>query len=139
MVKSGLNSDDLHSVELCGDGTRTPCVQDVIKQVFGKTELSRTLNAVECIARGASLQAAILSPTYHVAGFQVDDYNPLPVSITYQFGDKDEENKSKTMEIFPVGTSFPVTKSLSFKNKLGNMNLLLHYAENAPLMKGLPQ
>lgn len=140
LVLSGMKSEDLHSVELCGDGTRTPMVQEVIKKVFGKAELSRTLNALECIARGASLQAAILSPTYHVAGFQVEDYNPLPVSITYQFGsDKPEaEQKSKTMEIFPVGTSFPVTKSLSFKNKLGRMNLLLHYTEGAALMKGLP-
>jgi hypothetical protein len=31
------------------------------------------------------------------------------------------------MELFPVGSNFPITKSLSFKNKLGNMNLLLHY------------
>jgi len=43
------------------------------------------------------------------------------------------------MEVFPVGTSFPVTKTLSFKGKLGNMNVLLHYNdENSNLMKGLP-
>lgn len=74
-----------------------------------------------------------------MAGFAVEDYNALPVSITYNFTDKAEaEQKSKTMEIFPTGTSFPVTKSLSFKNKLGNMNLLLHYTEGCDLMKGLP-
>jgi len=62
------------------------------------------------------------------------------VSITYTFADKPDA--SKTMELFPIGSSFPVVKSLSFKNKLGNMNLLLHYAPNpdglAQLMKGLP-
>jgi hypothetical protein len=42
------------------------------------------------------------------------------------------------MTLFDVGTSFPVTKSLSFKNKLGNMNLLVHYQEGSKLMKGLP-
>lgn len=46
------------------------------------------------------------------------------------------------MELFPVGSNFPVTKSMSFKNKLGNMSCLLHYNNNpnnlAQLMKGLP-
>jgi len=132
LEKSGLNADDIDSIELIGDGTRTPIIQENIKQIFGKQELSRTLNALECIARGASLQAAILSPTYNVASFIVEDYNSLPLAITYQFTDKEEsEKKTKTMEIFALGSSFPVTKSLSFKNKLGNMDLLLHYAEGA--------
>jgi len=62
------------------------------------------------------------------------------MSITYSFTDKPETKKS--MEIFSVGSSFPVTKSLSFKNKVGNMNLMVHYSENkdgiVQLMKGLP-
>ena len=128
--------DDIHSVELVGDATRIPIIQAIAKQVFNKPELSRTLNALECLARGASLQAAILSPNFNVAAFQVEDYNALPISITYGFADKPEA--SKPMEMFPVGSNFPVTKCLTFKNKLGGMNLLLHYSEGANLMAGLP-
>lgn len=133
---SGLTSEDIDSVELIGDATRTPIVQETIKTVLGKEEVSRTLNALDTIARGASLQAAVLSPTYNVAAFNVEDYNSLPICITYTFADKPDA--PKMMTLFDVGSSFPVTKSLSFKNKLGQMNLLIHYQEGAKLMKGLP-
>jgi len=133
---SGLTSEDIDSIELVGDATRTPCIQETIKAVFGKEECSRTLNALDTVCRGACLQAAILSPTYNVAAFNVEDYNSLPISITYTFADKPDA--PKMMTLFDVGTSFPVTKSLSFKNKLGNMNLLIHYQEGSKLMQGLP-
>ena len=41
-------------------------IQEIIKQVFNKQELSRTLNSLETVARGASLQAAMLSPFFSV-------------------------------------------------------------------------
>lgn len=94
------------------------------------------MNATDFLARGASLQAAIISPTYNVAAFNVEDYNALPISITYAFNDKPEAGK--TMELFPAGSSFPVTKSLSFQNKLGGMNLMIHYREGVNLLPGLP-
>lgn len=95
------------------------------------------MNALECVCRGASLQAAYLSPNFNVSKFVVEDYNILPIAITYAFEDKPEAKK--TMELFQIGSNFPVTKSLSFKNKLGNMDLLIHYPKDCPnLMKGLP-
>jgi len=67
----------------------------------------------------------------------MEDYNSLPINITYSFEDKPDTKK--TMELFAQGTNFPITKSLAFKNKLGNMDLLIHYPTDAPgLMKGLP-
>jgi heat shock protein 4 len=72
---SGVNPDDLHSVELVGDATRTPKLQEIIKQVYGKQELLRTVNAVECLARGASLQAAILSSKYGGDPITIKDWN----------------------------------------------------------------
>jgi len=105
--------------------------------VFKKEELSRTLNALECACKGASLQAAYLCLSFNVSKYVMEDYNSLPVSITYSFDDKPESKK--TMELFPIGSNFPVTKSLSFKNKLGCMDLMIHYPQDCPgLMKGLP-
>jgi len=82
----------------------------------------------------------MLSPTMSARGFAVEDYNALPIAVTYHFAAEPE--KKKTMELFTVGSNFPLSKTLSFKNKLGNMSLLLHYASNpnnlATLMKGLP-
>jgi len=74
------------------------------------------------------MQAAMLSPSFAARSFSIEDYNALPLSVTYNFADKPETKK--TMELFSVGSNFPITKSLSFKNKLGNMNLLLHYNQD---------
>ena len=39
---------------MVGDATRIPIVIEKCKEVFGK-DVSRTLNSLECVARGASL------------------------------------------------------------------------------------
>ena len=62
----GLSLDKIDFVELVGDCTRTPIVQGIIKQIFEKEELSRTLNASECIARGSALNSAMITPHFTV-------------------------------------------------------------------------
>jgi len=70
-----------------------------------------------------------------VANFQVEEYNCEPISITYKFKGTD---KCVTKELFKKGTSFPSTKSITFDNKAGNLDLMVHYADDAALMEGLP-
>jgi heat shock 70kDa protein 4 len=55
LAKSGLSCDHVDYIELVGEGTRIPIIQECIKIVFGKKELSRTLNSQDCIARGCAL------------------------------------------------------------------------------------
>jgi heat shock protein 4 len=138
LAESGLKKEQIHSVELVGDATRIPLVQEKIKEVFGIEQCSRTLNSLECVARGASLQAAMLSPLFKVADFEVQEYNSLPVSITYNFG-QDAEKKSVTKELFTVGSNFPSTKTITFENKKGGMDLTVHYSNGVQLLPGLPQ
>jgi heat shock protein 4 len=59
---------------MVGEATRIPIVQERCKQVFGK-DVSRTLNSLECVARGCSLQAAMLSPLFKVSDYKVEEYN----------------------------------------------------------------
>ena len=77
----------------------------------------------------------MLSPNFQVATFSVEEFNLLPISITYKF--KDTE-KVSTKEIFKVGSSFPSTKSVTFENKVGNCQLMVHYSEGAKIDQGLP-
>jgi len=91
---------------LISDATRTPIIQEIIKQVFEKHELQRTLNALETIGRGASLQAAMLSPHFNVSKFIMEEWNSLPVTIDYKFNG---EEKGHTMEIIKKKSNFPVT------------------------------
>jgi len=121
-------------VELVGEATRIPiCIQQ-IKEVYGK-DPSRTLNSTDCIARGCALQAAMLSPNFQVAQFQIEEYNNFPVSIIYKFKGTD---KLSNKELFKVGSSFPSTKSITFDNKMGNLDLLIQYSEGANVMQGIP-
>jgi len=60
---SGASKDALSSVEVVGGSSRVPAVTRAIAEFFGK-EPSRTLNAKECVSRGAALQCAMLSPIF---------------------------------------------------------------------------
>ena len=60
LAKSGLSPDHIDFVELVGEATRIPVVQESIKITFKKKELSQTLNRQDCIARGCAIQAAII-------------------------------------------------------------------------------
>lgn len=70
----GLKTTEIDFVELVGEATRIPICLEAIKTNFN-TEPSRTLNSTDCIARGCALQAAMLSPNYQVAGFEVEENN----------------------------------------------------------------
>jgi len=85
---SKLNLADIDSVELLGDCTRTPVITTILKDVFQKQELFRTLKALECVTEGATMQAAMLSPAFTARSFAIEDYNALPLSVTYHFADK---------------------------------------------------
>ena len=93
-------------MELVGDCTRTPIVQAIIKQIFEKEELQRTLNALECIARGASLNSAMMTPHFNVQTFTMNDYNNLPVSLKYTFKDPETGEPKEPKEyrdFFAIG------------------------------------
>jgi len=74
----------------------------------------------------------MLSPLFSVSSYNVEEFNCLPVSISYQFElSGDEKSKIVTKELFPVGSSFPSTKTITFDMKSGGMDLLVHYSKNA--------
>lgn len=129
----GLTTDKIDSVELVGEATRIPCCIQQIKEVFNQ-EPSRTLNSTDCIARGCALQAAMLSPSFQTAAYEMTEYNSQPVSITYKFKDSD---KVVTKELFKKGSNFPNSKNITFNNKQGNMDLMIHYGTDAQLMEGI--
>jgi hypothetical protein len=70
----------------------------------------------------------MLSPNFSVAKFEIEEFNPIPICISYKFKGND---KVVTKELFKIGTSFPATKSITFENKLGGVDLLLHYSDKA--------
>lgn len=65
---------------------------------------------------------------------RIEDFNQIPVQITYQF----TGSKLITKELFSVGSSFPSTKSITFDGKAGGLQLLIHYHDKYRLLPGLP-
>lgn len=138
---SKLSPDQIHFVELVGDCSRTPILQAIIKQIFEKTELQRTLNSLECVARGAALNSAMMTPHFSVQEFTMQDYNNAPVSLNYAFVDPETKQPKEPKQynnFFETGQNYPLIKALNFKNKEGGMSLGISYDENAGLMTGLP-
>jgi hypothetical protein len=81
----------------------------------------------------------MLSPLFKVADYGVEEYNHYPVSISYSFFPQgDEQPKVVTKELFPLGSSFPSTKTITFENKKGGLDLLVHYTAGVPMLQGLP-
>lgn len=113
-----------------------PIIQQTIKEVFNRQELQRTLNSQETIARGCALQAAMLSPNFHVASFEIEEFNEHPINIQYKFH---ATEKVSAKELFKHGSSFPSTKTITFENKLGGVDLLVNYSDQANTLQGLPK
>lgn len=128
LSKAGIDIAKIHSVEMVGEATRMPMVQQIAKSVFGVESISRTQNSLECIAKGAALQSAMLLPQYSVTNYVVNEYNQHSVSMTYFFKNaQGEETKKATSEIFKVGSNFPNTKVITFDNKKEAFDLTLMY------------
>ncbi|KRY00203.1 Heat shock 70 kDa protein 4L [Trichinella pseudospiralis] len=107
--QSNLSPDQIHSVELVGGSSRLPMVRTLVKKCFAK-DPSTSLNQDEAVARGCTLQCAILSPTFRVREFGMTDIQPHAVNLHWSTANGEEEGA----EVFCVGHPFPFSKVLSF-------------------------
>ncbi|XP_017767886.1 PREDICTED: heat shock 70 kDa protein 4 [Nicrophorus vespilloides] len=111
LEKSGLQVDDIHSVEIVGGSTRIPAIKQRIEKVFQRTP-STTLNQDESVSRGCALQCAMLSPAVRVREFSITDVQDYPISVSWEAG-VDGENAGE-VEVFPVNHAVPFSKMLAF-------------------------
>ena len=77
----------------------------------------------------------MLSPNFKVDNFETDEFNAHPITISYKFHGAE---KFVTKELFKVGTSFPSTKTITFENKIGGLDLAINYGEGTKILPGLP-
>jgi molecular chaperone DnaK len=75
---AGLTPKDINEVILVGGQTRTPKVQQVVKEFFGK-EPSKGVNPDEVVAAGAAIQAGVLKG--EVKDVLLLDVTPLSLGI----------------------------------------------------------
>eukprot|EP00271_Cylindrocystis_brebissonii_P009669 TRINITY_DN2471_c0_g1_i2.p1 TRINITY_DN2471_c0_g1~~TRINITY_DN2471_c0_g1_i2.p1 ORF type:complete len:661 (+),score=128.28 TRINITY_DN2471_c0_g1_i2:111-2093(+) len=106
LEESGLTPEQISAVEAVSSGCRVPALLKVLTSVFGR-EPSRTMNASKCVAEGCALQCALLSPTFRVRDFEVQDSYPFPIAISWK-------PWASATEVFTTNNALPSSKLLTF-------------------------
>ena len=109
-------------MEIVGGSTRIPSVKQTVQDVFRKTPMT-TMNSDESVARGCTLMCAMLSPTFKVKEFKIDDCQPYPITLSWH-GAINEDNE---VEVFGRWNGIPASKMLSFYKKEPFM-MTAHYS-----------
>ncbi|CAF1349094.1 unnamed protein product [Adineta steineri] len=109
LKEAKLTVDDIECVEIVGGSTRVPAIRQIVEDVFHKKPMT-TMNADESVARGCTLMCAILSPTFKVKEFKIEDCQPYPITLSWQGG----VNEDNEVEVFSRWNVIPSTKMLSF-------------------------
>uniref|UniRef100_A0A7N0TRT0 Uncharacterized protein n=1 Tax=Kalanchoe fedtschenkoi TaxID=63787 RepID=A0A7N0TRT0_KALFE len=135
LAQAGVTVENVHTVEVVGSGSRVPAVIKIIAEFFGK-EPRRTMNASECVAKGAALQCAILSPTFKVRDFQVNESFPFSIALTWKGSAPDAQNgeaeNPQSTVVFPKGNPIPSVKALTFFRS-GTFSVDVQYADTSEL------
>jgi len=127
--QAAIKAADLASIEVIGGATRIPVVTTAITNYLGKP-VSYTCDSDESIARGATLQCAMLSPSFRVREFEVHDVQPYPILI--QWGPENgEPEQSDTL--FEANNPVPFTKMISFTDRTQPFQLVARYANPASI------
>ncbi|KAF9102279.1 adenyl-nucleotide exchange factor sse1 [Mortierella sp. AM989] len=129
---AGMTVADIDAVEMVGGSIRIPALKERIQAFFGK-DLSSTLNQDEATARGAALQCAILSPSFKVRDFTVQDITNYPIKMTWQPTPEEEETE---LVVFNKNNVIPSTKILTFYRSEA-FDLEAQYAEPENIPAGI--
>ena len=104
-----LSTSQIDEVVLVGGSTRTPKVQELVKQIFNK-EPNKSVNPDEVVAVGAAVQGGVLAGD--VKGVLLLDVTPLSLGIN--------ANGGQMSTIIPRNTTIPTRKSEVYTTAVDN-------------------
>lgn len=108
-----MSKDQVDEIVLVGGSTRIPKVQSLLKEFFGK-DPHTGINPDECVAYGATIQAAVLAgiESEKTSDILLLDCTPLSLGI--------ETAGEVTTVLIPRGTTVPTKKTQTFSTYSDN-------------------
>ena len=104
-----VSASDVNEVILVGGSTRSPLVQELVKEIFAK-EPNKSVNPDEVVALGAAIQGAVLAGEVH--DVLLLDVTPLSLGI--------ETLGSVCTVLIPRNTTIPTNKKEIFSTAADN-------------------
>lgn len=109
-----LSKSDIDQIVMVGGSTRIPKICKLVSEYFNGKDLNKSINPDECVAYGATIQAAILSGN---KGGKLDemlllDVNPLTIGI--------ETDGQIMTPLLPRNSTIPAKKSQIFSTAVDN-------------------
>ncbi|UYV81434.1 HSPA9 [Cordylochernes scorpioides] len=143
-----MNKSDIKEVLLVGGMTRTPKVQEIVRDIFGKPP-KQTINPDEAVAVGAAIQGGVLAGD--VKDVLLLDVTPLSLGIETLGGvftrliNRNTTIPTRKSQVFSTaqnGQTIVQIKVLQGEREMANANKLLGKFDLVgipPLPRGVPQ
>ena len=81
----------------------------------------------------------MLSPLFKVSPFNLYDYNPFDVTVSWSLTAPDEEGRhAKEKVLFKKGSNYPNVLALTFDDRQEAMEVVIKYTNPSDIIEGLP-
>ena len=118
----------LTNIEMAGELMRTPCLQDIVKNVTGLS-LSKTILTDECIAIGCSLYGSLLKNNFPLKDFR-NIYHLNNYTINIKINDEEKQRFIGRSEYLPFYKFYYFDEKYFENNNNSKIRISFYYEKN---------